>query len=81
MGAIEQTLQIYYQGKLVAERILDEGTEWLEGISWIDPLTGVDMTDKILDRARWYQKVFDFKKQYNVSRETDSTTYGGTLYF
>lgn len=64
MNSIEQTLQIYHQSKAVAERIKLEGTDWLKGVSWIDAITGVDLTDEILDRAAWYLKVSDYLDKY-----------------
>lgn len=64
MSIVEQTLSIYYNGKAVADRVKLEGTDWLKGVSWIDAVTGVDLTDDILERAAWYMKVSEYLDKY-----------------
>lgn len=61
---IEQTLSIYYEGKAVAEKVKLEGTDWLKGVSWVDAITGIDLTDDILERAAWYMKVQQYLDKY-----------------
>lgn len=65
MNNVEQTLSIYYDGKAVAEKVKLEGTDWLKGVSWVDAITGIDLTDDILKRAAWYMKVQEYLNKYD----------------